>query len=353
MQIFICTMLLLLPFIYILPNEKLTITLYFTKSLWPLSLILLFYFNALWLVPHFAVKAKNTLMVTGINILIIVVIATGLRIVGGIQHRLRIENSEKKHQPTSAFIKTTKEPPTFVCLMWIKDVFNMTVAASLAYFIVIAKQWRKTENERQEAVVALREAELKALRNQISPHFLLNTLNNIYTLTAFDKNKAQSSIIELSNMLRHILYESDEAFVPLTQEIKFIQSYINLMRLRIAPNVEISEKTEIPDPCYLVVAPMLFISLVENAFKHGISPVEKSFISISLHADSSKIELTVANSNHPKKNDHSGHGVGLANMEQRLKLMYSGKYSWQHGVQEETNTYISKITIYETELCNH
>ena len=353
MQIFICMVFLLLPFIYILPNEELTLTLYFTKSLWPLSLILLFYINALWIVPHFAVKGRRSPMVLVINILLIVFLATGLRVIGGIQHRLRIENSEEKHQPTSALSKTMKEPTSFVCLMWIKDAFNMSVAASLAYFIVIAGQWRKTEKERQEAVVALREAELKALRNQISPHFLLNTLNNIYTLTAFDKNKAQSSIIELSNMLRHILYESDEAFVPLTQEVKFIQSYINLMRLRITPNVEISEKTEMPDPCYLMVAPMLFISLVEHAFKHGISPVEKSFISISLHADSSKIELTVANSNHPKKNDHSGHGVGLANMEQRLKLMYSGKYSWQHGVQEETNTYISKITIYETELCNH
>ena len=99
------------------------------------------------------------------------------------------------------------------------------------------------------------------------------------------------------------------------------------------------------------MAPFIFISLVENAFKHGVSPTEPSFISISMVSDGDKIECEIKNSNHPKtSSDKSGHGIGLEQVARRLDLAYAGKYEWERGVDEDENTYYSIITIYDTEL---
>ena len=126
------------------------------------------------------------------------------------------------------------------------------------------------------------EAELKNLRAQINPHFLLNTLNNIYALTAFDTPRAQKAIDELSRILRHVLYDNEKGFVSISEEVKFISDYVSLMRIRVAANVDIKFNIHIDEKCQAFVAPMIFISLVENAFKHGISATQDSFIGIDI-----------------------------------------------------------------------
>ena len=99
------------------------------------------------------------------------------------------------------------------------------------------------------------------------------------------------------------------------------------------------------------VAPLIFISLVENAFKHGVSPTEPSFISISMASDGDKIECEIKNSNHPKNSsDKSGHGIGLEQVARRLDLAYAGRYEWLRGVDNQNNVYFSKIIIYDTDL---
>lgn len=240
----------------------------------------------------------------------------------------------------------------------LRNIFNMAVTAAIATMSVITMKWHKAETARQEAELARQkadaartDAELKNLRNQINPHFLLNTLNNIYALTAFNQQKAQEAIMELSGMLRHLLYDNQQEFVNLTDEVNFIKSYINLMKIRIAKTCDINVKIDIPESCTIRVAPLIFISLIENAFKHGIAATGKSFINISIDADMKHIACYIENSNHPKnETDRSGHGIGLEQVTRRLELSYGGKYSWEKGVKENNSIYYSKIIIYDTKL---
>ena len=118
------------------------------------------------------------------------------------------------------------------------------------------------------------------------------------------------------------------------------------MKLRVNNNVDIRFVTDIPEDCNTMIAPMIFISLVENAFKHGISPIKPSFIHISISASNNTVKCLIKNSNYPKlENDKSGHGIGLKQVGRRLELAYSGRYKWIKGVSEDKTTYTSEIVI--------
>ncbi|MBO4849785.1 MAG: sensor histidine kinase [Prevotella sp.] len=215
------------------------------------------------------------------------------------------------------------------------------------------RRWVELEKAHQQAEVARREAELKNLRNQVNPHFLLNTLNNIYALTAFDQSKAQTAIMELGKMMRHILHDNQQPYVNLREEADFIHNYVDLMKMRLASNVTVKEEVDIPTPCTIFIAPMLLISLVENAFKHGVSPTQPSEISFRLSADTEKIFFTISNTYFPKSStDQSGHGVGLKQVQQRLDLTYPDQYEWTKGL-DNNNHYTSTIIIHDTQLHHH
>ena len=206
-------------------------------------------------------------------------------------------------------------------------------------------KWATAEQKLRESEAAKTEAELKNLRSQINPHFLLNTLNNIYALTAIDQTKAQEAIQQLSKLLRHMLYDNQEPFVALQDEILFLENYVSLMKIRLSQEVDVTFVKNVRDP-YQKVAPLLFISLVENAFKHGISPTEHSFVHLTMMEDGTRLCVTIENSYHPKnKQDRSGHGIGLKQVQRRLELAYPGRYDWQKGVSEDNKTYTSQITI--------
>ena len=122
--------------------------------------------------------------------------------------------------------------------------------------------------------------------------------------------------------------------------------------MRLPNTVNVKEHTDIPENVEVRIAPLIFISLIENAFKHGVSPMEPSFIHIDIRADEHTICCSIANSNHPKTQaDRSGHGIGLMQVERRLELAYPGKYKWKKCV--DNNIYKSEITIYDTEMRNH
>ena len=215
----------------------------------------------------------------------------------------------------------------------LRDSINFAFAIFVAYAIRSQQHISRLRQKRQEAEVARRDAELRSLRNQISPHFLLNTLNNIYALAAIDSERTQSAVMQLSKMLRHMLYDNQSEMVTLRSEIEFIRSYVDLMRLRQAQNVKVETLFDIKENSDTLVAPLLFISLVENAFKHGVSSNEPCLISIKMSENSDGIICDISNSNHPKhSNDRSGHGVGLELVQQRLDMVYSDKYSWIKGV---------------------
>ena len=180
------------------------------------------------------------------------------------------------------------------------------------------------------------------------PHLSLlhDLLFNIYALTAIDTERAQNAIQQLSKLLRHLLYDNQEQLVDLEKEVQFLESYINLMRIRLPQNVEVTFAYDPPSKP-LMVAPLLAVSLVENAFKHGISPTEPSFVHIKIAAGDMMVTCDIENSNHPKsENDRSGHGIGLQQVQRRLDLSYPGRYEWTHGPSPDGKTYHSHLKVY-------
>ena len=148
-----------------------------------------------------------------------------------------------------------------------------------------------------------------------------------------------------------MLYGMKTNSIPIKEEIQFLTDYINLMRLRLNDTVELKFNVEIDPQADVYVAPYVFITLVENAFKHGISSTRPSFIPINITARKNQMTCAIDNSNYPKDlTDKSGHGIGLIQVERRLKLAYGKQYEWLRGVDEKTNTYHSKILIYDTEM---
>ena len=164
------------------------------------------------------------------------------------------------------------------------------------------------------------DAELAYLKHQINPHFFMNTLNNIHALIDIDKEKAQKTVLELSKIMRYVLYESSLSSVPLEKEIHFLYNYIELMKIRYTEQVKIgvSLPEQIPDT---QIPPLLFISFLENAFKHGISYQHESFIHLSMEIKDEELHCLIVNSLHPTKPTKQT-GIGLENTRKRLQLLY-------------------------------
>ena len=188
------------------------------------------------------------------------------------------------------------------------------------------------------------EAELAWLKNQINPHFLFNTLNNISSLIQIDADAAQDSIAKLSDLLRYAMYETNKSLVPLDGEVEFMQNYIDLMRLRHNDKLELTTEWINPQPSTFHLPPLLFISLIENAFKHGVSSSRPSRIDVSLKTMEGGLLFVCSNTNYPKDDQNrSGSGIGLENTRRRLDLMYPGHYTWEQTLED--NIYTIKITI--------
>ena len=181
------------------------------------------------------------------------------------------------------------------------------------------------------------EQQLAYLKYQINPHFFMNTLNNIHALVDIDPEKAKDTILELSKMMRYVLYEGEKQMIPLQRETDFQKTYISLMRLRYTDKVKIS--VQLPERVPEVgIPPLLLITFVENAFKHGISYKQESFIDVKLSLDDDRLKFTCKNSNTATKDkDDLEGGVGLANVKQRLELLYGENYTLDFD--ETDNTY--------------
>jgi len=183
--------------------------------------------------------------------------------------------------------------------------------------------------QRDEAVSMERERqslnkELEFLTYQINPHLLMNTLNNIHALIDIDPAKAKSTIIELSRMMRYTLYDGREKAVSLKKEIDFLNHYITLMRLRYTDCVEISaDFSRATDNA--LVPPLLLVTFVENAFKHGISYRAASYIHVSAATDNGRLTFRCDNSAHPKPSG-TKRGIGLENVRKRLRLIYDTRF---------------------------
>ena len=190
------------------------------------------------------------------------------------------------------------------------------------YYIVLEADKRMIELERQNI-----ETQMEYLKYQINPHFLMNTLNNIHAMIDFDSEMAKTSIMELSRMLRHVLYDSGEKFTSLKKEVDFLKNYIELMRIRYVDEVAINFSSPTESVCHrIMLPPLLIIVLVENAFKHGISYNKLSYINIEISIADERLKVYVENSNHPTQSTQSS-GIGFSNVTKRLKLLFGENYT--------------------------
>lgn len=187
------------------------------------------------------------------------------------------------------------------------------------------------------------ERQLQYLKYQVNPHFFMNTLNNIHALVDIDPERAKTSIVELSKLMRYVLYEGNNKLTPLSREVQFLRNYVQLMSMRYTGNVSISlDAPEVlPD---LSLPPLLLVIFVENAFKHGISYRTKSFVEISLQPHGDRLLFSCRNSRPEIKHDENMKGgVGLSNVRRRLDLLFPADYTLD--IKETEDIYTVKLEI--------
>ena len=186
-------------------------------------------------------------------------------------------------------------------------------------------RWIEVENEKVRLEKENVATQLVLLRNQVSPHFLMNTLNNIHSLVDINSREAKEAIIKLSRMMRYLLYETETEKTTLVREVEFLESYINLMKLRFNEKVVITLNIpeSIPEK---TIPPFIFTSLIENAFKHGISYKDESFISIDLIIGDDRLLMVVKNSKTDNNQIKDFSGIGIENTRKRLDLLYGNDY---------------------------
>lgn len=187
------------------------------------------------------------------------------------------------------------------------------------------------------------EQQMEYLKYQVNPHFFMNTLNNIHALVDIDPERAKTTIVELSKMMRHILYEGSKKLIPLTREVEFLNLYVQLMRLRYTRKVHINVDVP-PQLPELKLPPLMLIIFVENAFKHGISYREESFIDIKVRVENKRLLFSCCNSKptQVQRTNEKG-GMGLQNVRQRLELLYDDDYTLD--INDGEKTYEVKLDI--------
>ena len=235
------------------------------------------------------------------------------------------------------------EPPLlvgqhdFVAAIMLVLMLGMNLGVKL-YFRQRRNEKRMADLERQNL-----EQQLDFLRYQINPHFLMNTLNNIHALVDIEPEQAKETIVGLSKILRFVLYDGAKQMVPLDRELAFLSNYIELMGLRVAEQVDLT--VMLPEQTSdIQVPPLLFITFVENAFKHGVSYQQRSFIDIHASVTDGHVSFTCRNSKVPPTSaSKQGGGVGLQNARKRLDLIYGDRYTL--CIDEDAETYCVTLHI--------
>lgn len=229
-----------------------------------------------------------------------------------------------------------------------KELINTMAMVFMMGMNLAIKLYFKSEKDKNR----MRELEkenlkqrLNYLRYQINPHFFMNTLNNIHALVDIDPEKAKEAIVELSKLMRHILYGGDKTLIPLSEEISFVENYIKLTRLRFADMVSIETSFDgiTTNKC---VAPLVLATFAENAFKHGISYKAESRIEIAIRCHDDRYVLFVCKNplikgDKAKKGKEGG--IGLDNVRKRLDLIYKGRYAMD--IKQQDNTYKVRLLL--------
>ncbi len=297
-----------------------------------LAYTLIFYLNYFWLLPKFFFTQKR-----GRYFMWAATLIVGLFFVLEFSNKYLFSTENKEFE--ARIYKIVKEnnipkPP----INWhiYNYLFTSILISGFSMGLRFSAKLTQNEKEREEGEKEKLNSELALLKNQVSPHFFFNTLNNIYSLVEINTGDAQKAILQLSKLMRYLLYESEHGNTMLSREIEFMKNYIDLMKLRVNSkvNLTVSFQEKYSD---VVIPPLLFISFIENAFKHGISYRDKSFIEIEMKINDSEIEFRCRNSINTYREEatDTGSGIGLENVRKRLSLIYPNNHTLLISHEEE------------------
>ena len=320
----------------LLSFEKLSEVQYAVNRNWltTCSLCIVFYVNYFVLVDQYFFKNKKVLFYS-INLLVVI----GVYFLAKHLLTLIVFN------PTINGVRIREIRSETVSS--IQLILPMILGVGMCVGLKINRKWSKNELLFRKVKETQLDAEIKYLRYQIQPHFIFNTLNNIYSLIDSSPNSAKTSIHSLSKMMRYLLHESVTNKVPLVKEIDFLERYIDLMQLRVSSNLTLEKSFPIINQP-IQIAPLLLISFIENAFKHGIDAILPSLIRIKLTIENEAIHYNVINSSFPQNEKVTDSGIGLDNLKKRLELLYPNRFELIEAQQD--NFYTAKLILYFKEL---
>ncbi|WP_436486451.1 sensor histidine kinase [Chitinophaga sp. ARDCPP14] len=277
------------------------------------------YFNLYYLIPKYLEKGRYTAYIT---LLVLTIAATACAIVGG--YYLCSAVSGKSFAVLFG-------PGDYCFLHFFGNALPSTLASmTLAMSIKLTKSWLQTKRRQQLLETEKLETELNFLKNQFNPHFLFNTINSIFFLIHKNPDVASASLAKFSELLRYQLYECNDKQIALSKEIGYLENSIELEKLRLNNNVEVSFAYHRQPVSHLSIAPFILMTFVENAFKHVSKQADgPNWIRIQLHLDGPQLAFTVSNS--CAADEYSAPiidygGIGLKNVQRRLDLVYPGQY---------------------------
>ncbi len=312
-----------------------------------LPLFILFLINNYILVPYFLFRDKKGLYFTlvGVTVVLLFVFKPILLGVDGPPPGML------QNMPPHSGMKNMPMPPPnggpFFRLPLVGMIINNCLVAVLivGFNLAIRFLFKSIRDERhlKELESHTLQTELNYLKAQVNPHFFMNTLNNIHALIDIDTEKAKETVIELSKIMRYVLYEAEQALVPVSKELNFLENYIALMRIRYTEGVDIDIKfpATVPDG---KIPPLLLITLIENAFKHGISYKQNSYIRSEMSVKNNRLTYKVENSISQEDATFSS-GVGMENLRKRLSLLFGEDYMLEISNNGQTYTAILNIPI--------
>ena len=318
-------------------------------------LAVLFYLNYLYLIDKFLFN-KKFIAYIGINLVLIVALVTLQTVVMSSLFADRIRDKQMPRTERMQQMPPAEDgqpqrynegpvPPkgmhprdeAFAYMRVLTDYVLIILIIGISVALKATYRWYRDSMNLEQVKSVQLEADLQNLRTQLNPHFLFNTLNNIYSLIAIDTDKAQDSVHRLSGMLRHVLYENEQ-FVPMDKELEFTRNYIDLMALRLSSSVKLDVMIE-DGGCTDSIASLMFVTLIENAFKHGIKSGANSFIDIKILVEKGKgVLCTVENSlvENERDMEAKNSGIGLANLSKRLELIYPDRYEFVTERREDS-----------------
>ncbi|MCO5247540.1 MAG: histidine kinase [Chitinophagales bacterium] len=297
-----------------------------------LLLAIVFYINYLFLIEKFLLNKKFVIyFFINASLIVLLILIKHLILINFIlDFEVKPELPDLPDLPIgkefqAPFPRHSPPPKSFFLFL---DVISLIIPLIFSVAIKTSKRWIKIEAERKDAQTIRLQSELQYLKYQIQPHFFFNSLNNIYALVDKAPDKAKQTLHSLSKLMRHLLRSSDVEKVSLVDEISFLNQYISLMSLRQTNNtiVETHFPKEIPN---IEIPPLLFVSIVENAFKHGVSATKPSWLFFEMTIDEQQITFISNNYTFPKnENDMIGSGIGLENLKKRLTLLFENNHTF-------------------------